>query len=83
MLATIVAVKGTCNAGHESGDRFTLSCRYPGELCGYFFHDIFPNLSVIQHGGAYPWWTEGQNKFEYHCPDRHNQVTLLVEVLAE
>ena len=80
MIARIIGIKGICSAGHEIGDTFPLSCRYPGQLCGYFFHDIFPNISVIQHGGGYPWWQEGQRTFEYYCPDHVNQVSLVVEV---
>ncbi|BEQ16910.1 TIGR04076 family protein [Desulfoferula mesophila] len=83
MKAKVVAVKGVCNAGHEVGDTFPLSCRYPGPLCGYFFHDLFPRISVLQHGGCYPWWREGQTEFEYHCPDRVNQVSLVIEVQEE
>jgi uncharacterized repeat protein (TIGR04076 family) len=83
MTAKVLSVKGVCNAGHEIGDKFPLSCRYPGQLCGYFFHDIFPSISVIQHGGAFPWWSEDQRTFEYHCPDQANQVSLLIEVLED
>lgn len=83
MMAHVLNVKGTCNAGHETGDKFPLSCRYPGALCGYFFHQIFPTISVIQHGGSFPWWSERQTKFEYHCPDSANQVSLVIEVLED
>lgn len=82
LMARIVGVKGNCNAGHEVGDQFPISCRYPGQLCGYFFHDIFPNISLIQHGGSFPWWSEGQRKFKYLCPDHKNQVSLVIEVVA-
>ena len=83
MIARVVGVKGNCNAGHQVGDQFPISCRYPGVLCGYFFHDIFPNICVMQTGGSFPWWSKGQTSFEYHCSDRVNQVSLVIEVLAE
>ena len=81
MTATVIDIKGHCNAGHKIGDKFRVSCRYSDGLCGYFYHDIFPALSVIQHGGRYPWWDEGQTVFEYQCPDKKNVLTLKFEVL--
>jgi uncharacterized repeat protein (TIGR04076 family) len=74
LKAEIIAVKGTCSAGHQQGDTFFISCYDCGGLCGFFYHDLFPNLSVMQFGGAYPWASEGELVPE--CPDRHNAVTI-------
>jgi uncharacterized repeat protein (TIGR04076 family) len=70
----IKSVKGHCGAGHEAGQELALSSWDPGGLCGYFYHDIFPNLAVFQFGGNFPWSPEGVLTLE--CPDRHNLVTL-------
>jgi uncharacterized repeat protein (TIGR04076 family) len=83
VVATVTDLKGTCNAGHEIGDQFYLSCHNPDGLCGFFYHDIFPRLSVIQFGGRYPWWTQEQTVFKYECPDKKNLVTLKLEVLKD
>jgi hypothetical protein len=37
----------------------------------------------MQFGGRYPWWNEGQNAFEYGCPDKKNPVTLRLEIVKE
>ncbi len=74
MVATIIGAKGTCGAGHEVGDSFEISCHNPGGLCGFFYHDIFPTLSVMQFGGTYPWGSADELTVE--CPDRENAVTL-------
>ena len=42
ILATVTGVKGHCNAGHQGGKEFEISCHNPGGLCGFFYHDIFP-----------------------------------------
>lgn len=81
IVADVLSVKGRCNAGHEVGDRFELSCHNPDGLCGFFYHDLFPKLSVMQFGGRYPWWDEDQTVFEYECPDRKNCVTLKLEII--
>lgn len=75
-IAEVVAVKGTCSAGHSKGDRFVIGCYDTGGLCGFFYHDIFPTLSVMQFGGRYPWSSGDETVLE--CPDRENAVTLKI-----
>ena len=65
VTARIVSVKGKCNAGHQEGDTFEISCHNP---------DVFPSLSAFQFGGNLPWW-EG-NTIQLQCPDSYNLVTL-------
>ena len=74
--AEVLDVKGDCHAGHKKGDALTLSCYDSGGLCGFFYHDIFPNLSVMQFGGKYPWASADELVVE--CPDRGNAVTLKI-----
>ncbi len=74
--AEVVGVKGSCTAGHRKGDRIQLNCYDSGGLCGFFYHDIFPSISVMQFGGKYPWSPEDELVLE--CPDRHNAVTLRI-----
>jgi uncharacterized repeat protein (TIGR04076 family) len=76
MAAEVLNVKGECSAGHKKGDRFRISCYESGGLCGFFYHDIFPSLSVMQYGGKYPWASADELTLE--CPDRYNAVTLKV-----
>jgi uncharacterized repeat protein (TIGR04076 family) len=79
IIATIIDVKGTCNAGHQKGDTFEISCHNPGDLCGFFYHDIFPSLSAFQFEGDLPWW-EGDT-IQLECGDEYNLVTLKLERL--
>ena len=72
--AEVIAVKGECEAGHVKGQKITLSCWDASELCGYFYHDIFPSLQTLQFGGTIPWSPDGVLTLE--CPDRHNAVTI-------
>lgn len=76
LKAEILDVKGECSAGHRKGERFSISCYESGGLCGFFYHDIFPTLSVMQFGGRYPWASEDEMVLE--CPDRENAVTLKI-----
>lgn len=72
--ATVTGVKGRCNAGHAVGESFEISCHDPAGLCGFFYHDLFPNLSTFQFGGAMPWWKG--DAIDVQCPDPANLVTL-------
>lgn len=74
IVATVDAVKGHCGAGHQVGDTFELNCHNPNGLCGFFYHDIFPDLQTFQFGGKMPWW-EGDT-IEVQCPDPNNLVTI-------
>lgn len=77
VLATVIGAEGHCNAGHQEGDTFEISCHNPAGLCGFFYHEIFPSLAAFQFGGSFPWW-EGDT-IQLECPDRQNLVTLKLE----
>jgi uncharacterized repeat protein (TIGR04076 family) len=77
--AEVLDVKGECTAGHRKGDTFSVNCYSSGGICGFFYHDIFPSLSVMQFGGKYPWASKDELVLE--CPDRHNAVTLKIKKL--
>lgn len=76
LKAEVLDVKDECSAGHRKGDTFSIGCYDSGGLCGFFYHDIFPNLSVMQFGGKYPW--ASQDELILECPDRQNAVTLKI-----
>ena len=46
-IAAITGLKGTCHANYNVGQQFELNCYVFGGLCGFFYHDIFPYLSVM------------------------------------
>jgi uncharacterized repeat protein (TIGR04076 family) len=74
VVGEITSVKGTCSAGHKVGETFEISCHNPAGLCGWFYHDIFPNLMTFQFGGGLPWW-QGDT-IQVQCPDSYNLVTM-------
>ena len=77
IVGSIKDVKGPCNAGHKKGDKLELSGHNTGGLCGFFYHDIFPNIIMLQFGGGYPAaWVEDPDVMELECPDRTNTVKI-------
>jgi len=77
IVGTIKNVKGTCNAGHKKGDKMELSGRNTGGLCGFFYHDIFPFIIMLQFGGSFPTdWGGDPDIVELECIDKVNAVTI-------
>jgi uncharacterized repeat protein (TIGR04076 family) len=84
VVGTVKAAKGSCSAGHKVGDRFELSGYSSGGLCGFFYHDIFPYLIMLQFGGGFPPEWGNPETVTLDCPDRTNTVTLeLVRIRRE
>jgi uncharacterized repeat protein (TIGR04076 family) len=76
LRAEVIEQKGHCAAGHAKGDVLRISCLRTCNLCGSFYHDIFPALQTYEFGGRLPWW-QGEG-FAAVCPDPVNPVTLRV-----
>lgn len=74
ITATVLSVKGECDACHKEGENFEISCFDSGGLCGWFYHDIFPSLQTFQFGGSLPWWKG--DSIELGCPDPKNLVSI-------
>ncbi|HEX9975618.1 MAG TPA: TIGR04076 family protein [Dehalococcoidales bacterium] len=74
VIGTIKSVKGTCSWGHKVGDKLEMSGHNTAGLCGFFYHDIFPSIIMLQFGGKYPWGDP--DKVQVECMDRYNAVTI-------
>lgn len=81
VIATVTEVKGECSWGHKVGDRFDLSGHNTAGLCGFFYHDIFPAITMLQFGGSYPWGDKDIVVVE--CPDRQNAVKMELRRITE
>lgn len=71
VTGTILSVQGECACEHKAGDKFHLTGYTPNGLCGFFYHDIFPYILMLQFGGKFPedW---GGGVLEFNCPDAIN-----------
>ena len=75
LVATIKSVKGTCHWNHKAGDSFEISAYDTAGLCGFFYHDIFPFILMLQFGGGFEEWGE-PDSVELQCLDKLNAVTI-------
>ena len=84
IMGTIKNVKGKCSAGHKVGDKIEISGYDSGGLCGFFYHDIFPYIIMLQFGGGFPSdWGGDPNIIELECVDKNNAVTIELRRIKE
>jgi len=77
VVGTIKEVKGHCNAGHKVGDEIELSGHSAGGLCGFFYHDLFPYIIMLQFGGGFPkQWSGNPDVVNMECMDKFNLVKI-------
>ena len=83
VVGTIKEVRGFCNAGHKAGDEIELSGHNTGGMCGFFYHDIFPYVIMLQFGGGFPAEWGGPDVVELECMDRANAVKIELRRIKE
>ena len=76
VVGTITRVRGRCNRGHKVGDKFELSGNNSAGLCGFFYHDIFPYVIMLQFGGSFPPEWGDPNVITLDCMDVVNAVRI-------
>ncbi|MCF8039238.1 MAG: TIGR04076 family protein, partial [Desulfohalobiaceae bacterium] len=69
--------------GHKQGDEFNLSAHDSDNLCGLFYHDIFPYILMLQSGGSFPAEWGDQDKLELDCMDKTNCATIELKRIKE
>jgi len=69
----ITKVGGICMAGCKVGQTFELSTTKTDNLCGTFYHGLFPTISVFDNG-ADMWFLPDKDKMEVRCADYINDV---------
>ena len=75
VIARVVSQKGTCVAGHKTGDEFPIGDTTQAGMCSYAFQTIFPAATVLQFGGSFP-WEDDPDKATVACPDPANPVVI-------
>jgi uncharacterized repeat protein (TIGR04076 family) len=83
VIGTIKSVKGFCNAGHKAGDQIELSGHSAGGLCGFFYHDVFPYVIMLQFGGGFPAEWGNPDVINLECMDKANAVSMELKRIRE
>ena len=54
MVANVIGIKGKSNVDHRVGESSEMSIRNAGNLCGSFYHNIFPACRLSSSDGVFP-----------------------------
>jgi uncharacterized repeat protein (TIGR04076 family) len=73
IVASVVSQQGRCEAGHRTGDEFTIGQTTPGGMCSWAFYTLYPFAQVLQFGGQFPWEPDA-DVARVACPDPDNPV---------
>ncbi|MBI5376322.1 MAG: TIGR04076 family protein [Candidatus Schekmanbacteria bacterium] len=73
LTLTITSISGKCNAGCKVGEKYDISSIKTDNLCGFFYHSLFPTLCTFDYGGEI-WFLPDKNRMEVRCPDYINDV---------
>ena len=71
--AKVISQKGHCEIGHKLGDEYVLGDTVPAGMCSWAFYTLFPFVSALQSGGAFP-WEKDKDTTTVPCPDADNPV---------
>jgi uncharacterized repeat protein (TIGR04076 family) len=74
VVAKVIDTAGNCTIGMQKGDEFELSVHKCGDFCGYFYHNIFNWVTMLQFGGTFP--MGDPDVMEWVCPNPRNQVKI-------
>jgi uncharacterized repeat protein (TIGR04076 family) len=72
VVAKVIDMAGNCTIGMQKGDEFELSIHKCGDFCGYFYHNIFNWVTMLQFGGTFP--MGDPDVMEWVCPNPNNKV---------
>jgi uncharacterized repeat protein (TIGR04076 family) len=78
----VISQKGHCEAGHKVGDEWLVGDKMPQGMCTFAFASLFPLMTPLMFGGAYP-WEKDPDKTTAACPDPDNPVVFEIRRLKD
>ena len=72
VTAKIIGMEGQCTIGMKEGEEYELSIHHCGDFCGYFYHNIFNWINMLQFGGTFP--KGDPDIMEWTCPNGNNHL---------
>lgn len=82
VVAKVIGSKGKCTIGLKEGDEFELSIHRCGDFCGYFYHNIFHWIVMLQFGGVFP-LSEDKDVIVCECPNPQNRMKVELRRVKE
>ncbi|HDL07164.1 MAG TPA: TIGR04076 family protein [Desulfobacteraceae bacterium] len=74
VVAKVIDMKGQCTIGLKKDEEYELSVHHCGDFCGYFYHNVFNWVTMLQFGGTFPMGEP--DVMEWVCPNSSNSVKI-------
>ena len=82
VVAKVIDKQGDCTIGMDIGDEFDLTIHKCGDFCGYFYHNIFGWVKMLEFGGTFP-LLEDPDVMVWECPNANNRVKVEIKRIIE
>ena len=82
VVAKVIETKGNCTIGMKKGDEFELSVHKCGEFCGFFYHNIFGMINMLQFVGAFH-IAKDPDVQVWECPNPINRVKVEIRRIKD
>ena len=73
VVAKVIDMKGDCTIGLKKGDEVELSIHKCEGFCGYFYHNLFHWIVLLQFGGTFP-LSQDKDVIVWECPNPNARV---------
>ncbi len=81
VVAKVIDMKGDCTIGMKIGDEFELSLHHCGNFCGYFYHNLYNWITMLQFDGNSP--LGDPDVMVWECPNPNNKVKVELKRVKE
>lgn len=84
VVAEVISRQGTCNFGHEVGDRVVFDGEtIQGRICLHALYSFLPKVFAMRYGADFPWLKENKDVSTHACPDAYNPVIFEIHRIRE
>lgn len=84
VVAEVIGRQGTCDFGHEVGDRVVFDGEtVQGRICLHALYSFLPKVFAMRFGADFPWLKENRDVSTHACPDAHNPVVFEIRRLRD
>jgi uncharacterized repeat protein (TIGR04076 family) len=84
VVAKVISRQGTCDFGHEVGDRVAFDGEtIQGRICLHALYSFLPKVFAMRFGADFPWLKENKDVSTHACPDAYNPVVFEIRRIRE
>ena len=84
ITAEVISRQGTCDFGHEVGDRVVFDGQtVQGKVCLHALYSFLPKVFAMRYGADFPWLKGSRDVSTHACPDAYNPVVFEIRRIRD